>query len=187
MRAMMVIGLSTVTLVGCDGAGGDQPARKAAVLPTPRAGLWRESVSRDGHGAGVLSEVQACLDADARSRLSALGDRADKGLCQNHAISRDADGGYHFTTTCDMGPGGRLTSRGLLTGDLANRYRVQTQNDISGASIASMNGHHVVDLEADYLGPCPADMKVGDVMIANGMKTNLRKLGEAAALFGAGG
>jgi hypothetical protein len=108
-------------------------------------------------------------------------------MCENHAITRDADGAYHFTSSCDMGPGGHLMSRGLLTGDLANRYRVHTQNDISGAAIASMNGRHTVDIEADYLGPCPAGMKPGDVMIANGLKTNLRKLGEVASLLGAGG
>ena len=185
MRAMLVVGLSTLTLAGCD--GGERPARSVATLPAPKAGLWRESLTRDGHAMGLIGEMRACLDADARARLTTLGGRAGKGLCQDRAVTRDADGAYHFSSICETGPGGRVTTQGVVTGDLASRYRIHTESDTTGASLASMNGRHVADVEADYLGPCPADMTAGDVIIANGMKVNMDRLRAAAQALSGGG
>ncbi len=185
MRAMIVLGISTLALVGCD--GGDRTAATPATLPVPKAGLWRESVARDGHPLGLIGEMRACLDADARSRLSALGGRAGRGMCQSRAVTRDEDGAYHFSSSCQMGPGGRVATQGVLTGDLAKAYRVHAESDTRGAVVEALNGRHVIDLEADFLGPCPPDMAVGDVVIANGMKLNMRKLGEAASVLGVGG
>jgi len=186
VRAMMVVGISTLTLVGCD-SGAGRSAGKIAVLPTPRAGLWRESVLRDGHGLALIGEVRACLDADARSRLTAVGGRADNKLCQNPAVTRDADGAYHFSSTCDMGPGGRMSTQGILTGNLAQRYRIHSQTDTRGAVLSSMNGRHVTDIEADYLGACPAGMAAGDVIIANGVKVNMNRLSAATETLLGGG
>jgi hypothetical protein len=187
MRALMVVGISTLALAGCDGTGAGQAPKAEAMLPTPKPGLWRESLSRDGRSLDLIGDVRACLDADARSRLSALGGRADKAMCQEQAVTHDPDGGYRFSSTCDMGPGGHVVTRGLLTGDLASRYRVHSQTDTSGASLASMNGRHVIDIEADYLGPCPVDMIPGDVVIANGLKVNMNHLRAAARSLTGGG
>jgi len=189
MRAQVVVGISTMTIAvllgGCD--KGAQATRPAAALPTPRAGLWRESLLRDGHELGLIGELRACLDADARARLSTLGDEAGKSMCHDDAVTRDADGGYHFSSACDLGPGGHVVTRGELTGDLSSRYRVYSRTDTTGAALASMNGHHVIDVEANYLGPCPAGMTAGEVVIANGMKVNMDHLRAVAETLTGGG
>ena len=185
MRAMLMVGMTTLTLVGCDGS--DRPTRTVAALPAPKAGLWRETLTRDGHPVSLIGEMRACLDADARARLTALGGRASRGLCQDRAVTRDSDGAYHFGSTCAIGPAGRMTTQGMVTGDLASRYRVHTESETFGASVASLNGRHVIDVEADYLGPCPADMTAGDVIIANGMKVNMDRLRAAAQTLSGGG
>jgi hypothetical protein len=185
MREMLLVGMTTLTLVGCD--GDERPARTAAALPAPKAGLWRETLTRDGHPMSLIGEMRACLDADARARLTAWGGRAGQGLCQDRAVTRDGDGAYHFSSTCQTGPGGRVTTQGLVTGDFASRYRVHTQSDTTGASVGAMNGRHVMEVEADYLGPCPADMTAGDVIIANGMKVNMDRLRAAAQALSGGG
>ena len=185
MRALVVVGLSTLTLSGCD--AGERPAQVAATLPSPKAGLWRETLMRDGHGLALVGDLRACLDSDARKRLSMLGDKAEKGMCKDRTVTRDADGGYHFSSSCDMGPAGHVTTQGELTGDLASRYRVHTQSDTTGASFNTMNGRHVVDIEARYLGPCPAGMVPGDVVIANGMKVNMNHLRAIAQSLSGGG
>lgn len=187
MRSWIVVGISSLALAGCGGTGQDQKRQDAATLPSPRPGLWREIVSRDGHGLGLIGNVQACLDADARSRLSAVGGHAEKSMCQDQTVSHDPDGGYRFGSTCNLGPGGRTVTRGLLIGDLANRYRVHSETDTTGASVGGLNGHHIMDLEADYLGPCPADMTAGDVIIANGMKVNMNRLRSVADSLVGGG
>jgi hypothetical protein len=185
MRVLAVLGLSTLTLTACN--AGDRPARVAATLPSPKPGLWRESLMRDGHDIALIGDMRACLDADARKRLSTLGEKTDSRLCQERAVTRDADGGYHFSSTCELGPAGRVTTQGELTGDLASRYRVHTQTETTGASMAAANGRHVIDVEADYLGPCPAGMVPGDVMIANGVKVNLHHLRALAQALTDGG
>jgi hypothetical protein len=189
MRAQGVVGVSTMTIAallgGCDVR--TDVNRPAAALPTPRAGLWGESLLRDGRGAGLLGEMRACLDSDARARLSTLGGQAGKSVCQSVAVTRDADGGYHFSSACDLGPAGHVFTRGELTGDLASRYRVHSRTDTTGAALASMNGAHQIDLEADYLGACPPGMKTGDVIIANGMKVNMDHLRVVAETLAGGG
>ena len=189
MRVQIVLAVSTMTLAallgGCD--RGAPANRTAAALPTPKAGLWRESILRDGRELGLIGDMRACLDADARARLSALGGRAGKTMCRDQAVTRDSDGAYHFSSACDLGPGGHVVTQGELTGDLSKRYRVYSRTDTRGASLQSLNGHHVIDVEADYLGPCPAGMTPGDVLIANGMKVNMDRLRALADTLAGGG
>jgi hypothetical protein len=187
MRAQVVVGVSTITIAALlGGCGNRAQSTKSATLPTSKAGLWRESLLRDGHEPGLIGEMQACLDADARARLTALGSRQGKSFCREGAVTRDGDGGYHFSSACDLGPAGHVVTHGELTGDLASRYRVTSQTDTSGAAMASMNGHHVIDIEADYVGPCPAGMAAGDVVIANGMKVNMDHLRAVAETLAGG-
>jgi hypothetical protein len=190
MRTKVVVGVSTMTIAallgGCsDKAPSSRPAA-AAALPSPKAGLWRESLLRDGRELGLIGEMRACLDADARGRLTAMGGQAGKSMCRSLAVTRDGDGGYHFSSACDLGPGGHVVTQGELTGDLASRYRVRSQTDTTGAVLASMNGRHTIDLEASYLGSCPGGMKPGEVVIANGMKVNMDHLRAVAETFGGG-
>jgi hypothetical protein len=190
MRTQVVVGLSTMTIAvvvcGCENRT-QAPPMPVAAMPTPRAGLWRESTLRDGHELGLIGEMRACLDADVRARLSTLGGQAGKSRCETLTITHDAGGGYHFSSACDLGPGGRVVTRGEITGDLASRYRVTSRSDTSGAVLGSMNGHHEIDLEANYLGPCPAGMRTGDIVVANGMKVNMNHLRAVAEAFGGGG
>jgi hypothetical protein len=188
MRTQVVVGVSTMTIAALLG-GCDHPTRAPtplAALPASRPGLWRESTLRDGRELGLIGEMRACLDADARARLSTLGGQAGKSRCQSLSVTRDDEGGYRFTSTCDLGLAGRVVTQGEVTGDLASRYRVTSRTDASGAILASMNGHHRIDLEATYLGPCPAGMRTGDVIIANGMKVNMNHLRTVAETFGGG-
>ena len=192
MRGLIIFGIpalavASLALTGCDGTGPGQGPKAAATLPNPKAGLWRETFSRDGQMLGLIGDVRACLDGDARARLSALGSHTDRSMCADQSVTRDPDGGYRFSSTCNIGPGGKVVTQGELTGDLASRYRVHSQTDTTGASIGGMNGHHVMDIQADYLGPCPSDMKPGDVMIANGLKVNMNHLQAAARSLAGGG
>ena len=192
MRGLIVFGvpalaIASLALTGCNGTGSDQGSKVAATLPNPKAGLWRETFSRDGQNLGIIGDVRACLDSDARSRLSALGSHADKSMCHDQSVTRDPDGGYRFSSTCNAGPGGQIVTQGELNGDLASHYRVHSQTDTTGAAVGGMNGRHFMDIQADYLGPCPAGMKAGDVMIANGMKVNMNHLQAAARSLAGGG
>ena len=82
-------------------------------------------------------------------------------LPSNHTIVRNADGSYTFTSTCDMGPAGKVSARGQASGDFSSVYRIRAESDVTGAAFAALNGHHVTEMEVAYVGRCPNGMKPG--------------------------
>jgi len=198
MRTIIVLA-STLALIACGKQSGGHPATAAPAAstgqspfassqpPARKAGLWEQTMTRDGVAPGLMGKVRMCVDAASQTTLSLFGGRMGKGSCPQRSVSRGLDGGYSFAATCDMGQAGVTTSKGTLTGDLSTAYRIHAESDISGSSLASMNGHHITDIAATWLGPCPADMIPGDVVMGNGMKINTNKIGAAAAAVSGGG
>ena len=50
------------------------------------------------------------------------------------------------------------------------------ENTVSGASARHMNGVHAMTIEATWKGPCPADLKPGDMVLPGGMKINMMQI-----------
>ena len=78
-----------------------------------------------------------------------------------------------------MGHAGTVTTTGVASGDFSSKYLVHSESDVTGSSIAAMNGHHVTEMQANWLGPCPANMTPGDVMVG-GFKMNLNSMANNA-------
>ena len=89
-----------------------------AQLPKRRAGLWQETVMRDGKPIS-MGRTRICADPRKDSKTSVFGRKLGHEICPNHAIVRDPDGAYSFTSTCDMGPAGKITARGRASGDFS--------------------------------------------------------------------
>ena len=193
MRTIILVAASALALTACDRRGDARPAPAGAAAvqgappPARRAGLWEQSMSRDGETPAVVGKMRLCIDAASEAKLSVLGGRVGKDACRRRAFVRRPEGGYAFTSTCGMGAVGVTRSTGTLSGDLASRYRIHAQSDTTGSSIPSMNGRHVTDIDATRLGPCPAGMDGGDVILANGMKIDTGKLSAIAKAMGGGG
>jgi hypothetical protein len=96
-------------------------------------------------------------------------------------VTRGLDGGYSFASTCPMGSGGTVTTKGAASGDFSSAYHLHIESDVSGADFAPMNGHHVTDVDGKWLGPCPAGMAAGDMELGNGIRISGGKLAGAAA------
>jgi hypothetical protein len=181
--------IGALALTACSKIGGGQardaqgPAQ-ANGPPARRAGLWEQTMVKDGKPL-TMAAIRICVDSSTESRFAVFGEKAGKEACRRN-VRRDLDGAYAFTSICNMGQAGTVTSRGNASGDFSSRYRVHTDNTVTGSSIAPLNGHHVIDLDVRYAGPCPAGMSPGQVSMANGFKVNLGRLGEAARAFGAG-
>ena len=197
MRTIILVVASILALTACNRQGGGKPAAAAppaspAALfatnqpPARKAGLWEQTMTRDGAAPVVMGKMRLCVDATSEAKISLFGGRMGKGRCGRRSVSRGLNGNYNFTSTCDMGEAGVTTSKGTLSGDLSSRYRVHAESDIAGSSIPSLNGHHVTDIEATWLGACPAGMVPGDIVMGNGMKINVDKIGAAAAAVGGG-
>jgi hypothetical protein len=195
MRTVVLIAASALVLAGCGKAGGARAAAPtsgdgavvSAGPPTRRAGLWEQTMTHDGAPLGIVGRVRLCVDRASEAKLSLFGGKMSRGACPRQSVVRGAGGGYAFTSTCDMGQAGVTTSSGTLNGDLGTRYRVHAQSDTTGSSVPAMNGRHVTDIDATWLGPCPADMKPGDMVMGNGMRINASKLTGLAQAMGGGG
>lgn len=183
--------LALVPLAGCNkpAAPAKPPAAAASAsnatvldLPARKAGLWEQTMIRDGAPAmgPIGGKATLCLDAAAAAKISVLGREMGRDMCQQRSLTRGLDGSYTFTSTCKAPNGGVFTSKGTVSGDLSSQYKMHSETDITGAPLDKMNGHHVMEITATWKGPCPPDMKPGDMMIGNGFKVNVAEMAGAA-------
>ncbi|MGA0600116.1 DUF3617 domain-containing protein [Caulobacter sp. KR2-114] len=143
-------GQSRMTLPGADTA----PRKE---------GLWEQKVS-DGKTAQV---TKLCLDAGAHRAVAYLGDSLNRDLCSKSGMKRGDDGAWSFSSTCKAPGAGEVTTTGVATGDFTARYQIRLQRTQVGGRTPGVQ-RFVVD--AEWKGPCPADMKPGDIVLANGHK-----------------
>jgi Protein of unknown function (DUF3617) len=139
--------------------------------PEIAGGLWVQRVS-DNRGA---RETRYCLDAAAAGALASF-DRQLSGGCSRHEMARAADGSWHFSTSCDMGAWGKVSTEGVMRGDFARRYTVEAQSQTVGAAQAAADGPDRVKADVRRLGDCPAGMKPGDVILPDGAHSRLDDL-----------
>lgn len=193
MRGMRVaaLGAAVLMLAACGDKAKTEKAGEAPSAATPaplaapaaapklRAGLWRVTTTGDG-AEGV---ARMCLDDAVQTRLNVVGAQASAGACQQTAVSPNPGGGWRYRSVCDhsaMG-GGTSVSEGVMTGDLTNSYASRTTVTTTGAQVAHMNRVVTVSGQGAYEGPCPADMKPGDMIIPGGMKFNMLEMAEMAS------
>lgn len=154
----------------------------SASVPSRRAGLWEQVLTRDGK-PGRLGRLQVCIDPATDARFSAFGRHFSNGRCERH-ISRDG-AVYRFTASCTRDNGATVKTSGVATGDFKQTYHVRSDINVSGASLEAMNGVHAIEINGRYLGPCPDDMRPGDVSLGGGLKVNIDNLPKIAAAMGA--
>jgi hypothetical protein len=143
-------------------------------MPARKPGVWELSVMRDGR-PGRLGSLRLCLDAAADARLGVFGRRLGADECQQ-TVTRDAAGVYHFASSCALREGGVATARGAVKGDFTSDYDVDAQVDVTGAAFDPMNGAHAIRIAGRYQGPCPADLRPGEVSVGAGLKFNMDRL-----------
>ncbi|MDR3507549.1 MAG: DUF3617 family protein [Caulobacteraceae bacterium] len=141
-------------------------------LPHRKPGLWRQTIEMEG-AAHSPPATELCLDAAAEAKLSAFGQQAAEGKCQSQQFTRNLDGTISFSSSCDLGQGHIVSSKGLVTGDFNAGYKIAMDTTTTGAPMEQMNGEHRMTVTATWAGPCPTDMKPGDMTMAGGMKMNV--------------
>jgi hypothetical protein len=192
---MLLIPAAALALAGCNKANQTTSAAAPAAappvagpvgMPTPKAGLWTQTISHDGK---VLAAAQTrmCVDVATGTNMMNWSQRAHKIDCQQQAVNRGLDGSVTVESTCPMPTGGTMSSKTVLSGDFAAKYHVRIETSATGAPVESMNGQHLTEIDAVYGGPCPPDMGPGDVIMANGMKFSASKMAGGGAAPAPGG
>lgn len=163
------------TLAGCNRRPATPSAEEARIAvtggPQLAAGLWSQSVS-DRNGVRTL---RYCLDRASAAALAAFN-RQLSGRCSRNDIAKAADGTWRFSTSCDMGPAGKVATEGVMRGDFGAHYFVEAESRTVGAADGAANGPGRMLVDVQRLGDCPREMKAGDVILPDGGHSRLETL-----------
>lgn len=166
---------------------GSPAAVKADAAGSPRLkpGLWRVTMT----GEGPVQAMRMCVDAAMQEKMSVIGAEQGAGACQENTTKALAGGGFSFRAVCSSAitQGGTTVTEGQITGDMNTRYTNRMTSTTTGAAVAHMNRSVAMTAEGVFEGPCPADMKAGDMEIPGGVRFNMIEMAEGAARMGAGG
>lgn len=146
---------------------------RADDMPTRKAGLWE--VTMHMPIANMAPQVMKfCTDAATDAALFKLGMNAAQGMCSRQDMHRSGSV-VTVDTECKMGET-NMTSHSVMTftGDTAYQTESKSHFDppMMGRSESTMTQ------EAKWTGPCPADMQAGDMIGPNGVKLNMKSLGQ---------
>ena len=140
---------------------------QASDFPARRAGLWNVTINMENAKLPPQTN-KMCIDAASDAKLMKLGLASKQADCTAMNISgsgnvRTVDSVCHFN-------GGTQKNHVQMTYVGDGAYHMDMRSQFS-PPIAGKTESHIVQ-DAKWVGPCPAGMKPGDMMI-NGMKINM--------------
>jgi hypothetical protein len=153
------------------------PAASTATTgaPTPpkrKPGLWEQTMAM----SGMTQTSRLCVDATVEEKLGWWSQQATKNMCSQQSFAPGPGGTWTFSSTCSMGSGGTTVTKGVASGDFSSAYQLDMTSTTTGAGAPQMNGEHKMTMKATWKGPCPADMRPGDMLLSaggQGVKMNL--------------
>jgi hypothetical protein len=151
-----------------------QPAT-ALDLPARKPGLWEIKMAMEGRNLPIPAS-QHCIDAETDKLMNAIGGSMQKEACTKQDVQKIGNT-IVVDSVCKIGQG-TTTSHGVVSGDFNSAYTVKvTSKREGGPAVAGMpaDGTSTMTIDAKWLGPCAADQKPGDMIIA-GRKMNIRDL-----------
>lgn len=157
---------------------------KADSFPPRKPGLWEVGIHS---GEGVPPQkVSQCIDRETDAKLqenvmSGPGGGAER--CSKNEFKAVA-GGYKMHSECQFA-GTTAISDGMFTGDFNSEYKAEILITYAPPLFGQASGK--VAMSGKWLGECPANMKPGDMKMANGKIVNLialqQKLAGAAQIL----
>lgn len=136
----------------------------AAELPSRKAGLWEVKTSFENRG--VAQTFQQCIDAATDQMLQSSAGPFSADACAKREVQKSGDT-TTIDSTCTLG-GKTATSRAVVTGSFDSAYTMTVTSQSEGTAAS-----RTITMAAKWIGPCAADQKPGDMIMANGMKINI--------------
>jgi hypothetical protein len=152
-------------------AGGPSPAN-ADELPLRKPGLWEIRIKLTG-GAAPTAMMRHCTDESVDRQMSTLFNPLSPPPCSKSSILKEGD---HYTISASCTADDKLVKvMSDVSGDFQTSYTVVTETKIqddpdSDPTLSSMT------LEGKYVGGCKWGQKPGDVVMAGGMKVNVKEM-----------
>ncbi|HTK36720.1 MAG TPA: DUF3617 family protein [Caulobacteraceae bacterium] len=153
------------------------PAAALAQPPMRRDGLWEMTIQMSAPVKTTMTTRQ-CTDASqekAGAMFRNSGPNAPGGVdCKAGVPLPAPGGGWSYSSTCTMKDMTMATS-GTVRGDFRTGYHMESVTRMTPAPMPQLAESHMV-MDAKWLGPCPADMKPGD-MEMNGRRISAKPRG----------
>ncbi|MEY4669483.1 MAG: putative signal peptide protein [Pseudomonadota bacterium] len=143
----------------------------ATDLPKRKSGLWETTVSMSK--GGQAQTMKECVDEASDAEMMKMATDTSKsmgGACSKNDFKRTATG-FESESECALG-GSKFHSKGSFTGDFSTAYTGSVTTTITPPMFGDPTSKTTIT--AKYLGPCSGDMQPGDVILANGMKMNMK-------------
>ena len=140
-------------------------------FPMRASGLWSFHLVYDD-GAYAIPDSQICLDKRAETRLTIVGAQMDQRKCERYLLNPVAPGKYDVHSVCTLANRSRVETTGVVTGDLASAYAIDSTAVTAGAAEARQNGTHHLAVTAKRIDDCPNGQLGGD-MTTNGKTANV--------------
>jgi hypothetical protein len=140
-------------------------------LPKRKPGLWEMSTTSSGN-KGVPAMSKVCIDAATDRELMNFGLGVAIQLCSKRDI-KVSGAVATLNMVCTIG-NSQATSRSTITYSGNTAYRAEIRAHFEPPFLGQSDS--TTTQQAKWTGPCPADMKPGDLVTGNGAKINLRDL-----------
>jgi len=181
MRAGFAALMTGTLLAGCGLPNGESARAKIgdATAGTPairQAGLWEQKVT-----AGRDVQVtRMCLDKGAEALLADAGDRLRGDHCTRSELTAMGGGEWRFLTVCRLGAG-RVATSGTASGDFTKGYEIAATSVAVGPGGGTPGTPRKISMQASWRGPCPANLRPGQMIGPGGRRLEIADLARAPA------
>jgi hypothetical protein len=140
----------------------------AAEMPSRKAGLWEVKTSFDsGNMPAVV--IRQCVDAATDQMMQSGAGPNFRRDCSKRDVQKSGDS-VTIDSTCTIA-GKSRTAHAVITGSFDSAYTMTMTSQGDGTQGAGKS--MTMTMAAKWIGPCTADQKPGDTIMANGMKFNI--------------
>ena len=152
-------------------AAGYAQAAGLADLPKRKPGLWEMSaIAANDKQSEVTGRV--CIDAETDAAMTNFALGVTSQLCSKRDV-RVTGNVATIDAVCQIGDSVQTShSRITFTGDTAYRAEVRVHSEPPFMGIRDSTAGQV----GKWSGPCPADMRPGDLVTGKGLKINLKDM-----------
>jgi hypothetical protein len=132
--------------------------------PPMKDGLWETHSTQTQQGKAVFdTSVKMCQSKELTKSMQSNGEELRKKNKCTSTVTQPSPDTYVEESRCAEGPSAGSVTKAIYThqGDIASHVEMH---------INAGKSETVMIMDSKYLGSCPADMKPGDVVMADGKK-----------------
>jgi hypothetical protein len=137
----------------------------SAELPARKPGLWEIETTLPNPKI-PKQVIRQCVDAATDHMMQSRAGVNSQRECSRRDLQKAA-GSITIDSTCTTA-GKTRTSHVVITGSFDSSYTMTVTSQSEGAPES-----RTITMAAKWIGPCAADQKPGDMIMANGMKMNI--------------